>query len=46
MGLGVPEALEETYKDRLIARVAQLNNIGQQELQARVLRFSQRLRAA
>lgn len=46
MGLGVPEALEETYKDRLITRVAQLNSIGQQDLQARVLRFSQRLRAA
>lgn len=46
MGLGVPEALEETYKERLIARVAQLNSIGQQDLQARVVRFSQRLRAA
>lgn len=46
MGLGVPEALEETYKDRLITRVAQLNSVGQQDLQARVLRFSQRLRAA
>ena len=46
MGLGVPEALEETYKERLIARVAQLNSIGQQDLQARVVRFSQRLCAA
>ena len=46
MGLGVPEALEETYADRLISRVAQLNEIGEQDFQARVLRFSERLRAA
>ena len=46
MGLGVPEALEETYQERLIQRVARLNEVGQQEFNARVLRFSERLHAA
>lgn len=46
MGLGVPEALEETYQERLIQRVARLNEAGQQEFNARVLRFSERLHAA
>lgn len=46
MGLGVPEALEDAYKDRLISRVAQLNEVGERDFQARVLNFSQRLYAA
>lgn len=46
MGLGVPEALEETYQERLIQRVDRLNQTGKQDFRARVLRFSEKLNAA
>lgn len=46
MGLGVPEALEETYQERLIQRIARLNQSGEQDFHARVLRFSEKLNAA
>lgn len=46
MGLNVLDVLEETYQERLISRVARINEAGEQDFQARVLRFSERLSAA